>query len=67
MICLAGLKMGKVVINTFTMAKIALVTFMIIGGLASWSASDYGFKVWEVVNGAASTALRLGSSKWRGL
>ena len=38
-ICLIGLKLGKVVINAFTVAKIALVTFMIIAGLAAWTTS----------------------------
>lgn len=49
LICLAGLQAGKIVINTFTLTKIALVTFIIIAGLASWTASDYGLKVCHLV------------------
>ncbi|KNC76029.1 hypothetical protein SARC_11459 [Sphaeroforma arctica JP610] len=42
-----GLKMGKVVINAFTIAKVCLVTFMIICGLASWTQSGYGFDAYS--------------------
>eukprot|EP01134_Creolimax_fragrantissima_P006741 CFRG6741T1 len=38
-----GLKMGKFVINAFTVAKVVLVTFMIICGLSSWTQSGYAF------------------------
>lgn len=46
-ICLIGLKLGKVVINAFTVAKIALVTFMIIAGFAAWTQSTYGVEAFS--------------------
>ena len=36
LICVAGLKLGKVVINGFTVAKVGLVIFMILVGAAAW-------------------------------
>lgn len=35
-ICVIGLKLGKVVINSFTTAKCLLVMFMIIAGFSAW-------------------------------
>eukprot|EP01134_Creolimax_fragrantissima_P003384 CFRG3384T1 len=42
-----GLKMGKIVINSFTITKVVLVTFMIISGLAAWSTVGYGFDAYS--------------------
>mmetsp|Transcript_114463 Transcript_114463/g.369980 ORF Transcript_114463/g.369980 Transcript_114463/m.369980 type:complete len:476 (-) Transcript_114463:881-2308(-) len=36
-----GLNMGKIVINAFTFAKIALVAFLIVAGLASWTGNQF--------------------------
>ena len=36
-ICVAGLRLGKLVINSFTAAKVLLVVFMIITGFAAWN------------------------------
>jgi len=36
LVCVVGLKLGKVVINGFTVAKCALVVFMIVAGFAAW-------------------------------
>jgi hypothetical protein len=63
-ICLIGLKLGKVVINSFTLAKIALVAFMIVAGLAAWTQSDFGieacdFHIQRNTNRALSSRLPL--------
>jgi hypothetical protein len=47
-ICLIGLKLGKVVINSFTLAKIALVAFMVVAGLAAWTQSDFGIQACDL-------------------
>mmetsp|Transcript_114462 Transcript_114462/g.369974 ORF Transcript_114462/g.369974 Transcript_114462/m.369974 type:complete len:499 (-) Transcript_114462:336-1832(-) len=36
-----GLNMGKIVINAFTFAKIILVAFMIVAGLACWTGNQF--------------------------
>jgi basic amino acid/polyamine antiporter, APA family len=55
LICVVGLKLGKVVINGFTVAKVLLVFFMIVVGFAAWRVNIFESNTEFFPQGAAGT------------